>query len=624
VRPLAVVMLSALVLSTPARADGDLYALAINGGGDRMDNFASHLAHLRQLVDLLSAAGVPRDRIIVLASDGGNPAPDLATRAPEPAYTWLLQGTSVDPELRDLTTYESSTLAGVPLRPATRTELSRAIGELRRRLHPGDTLLIYVTDHGTESRWDPIDNRITLWGAHEAVSARSLGSQLSRLPSTVRVVSLMSQCYSGGFAYLYEARERSRVPGGSTCGFFSSTPDRPAYGCYPEVRGQKAVGHSFEFLSALARRHRFPAAHRDVLWSDDTPDIPLRSSDLYLAELLARRFPGREKDVSAIDTLLRKALAEPDFATERRLLDRIAGFYDVPHPVSLGKLDEDVDRLFDFLDELDVDAKVWETALVDHNRAGLDGLIARQPLWRERLSDKALRHMKAAARRARATELLAALVPYLSAEPSRLDRAERLFSGLVDTDEIAYRTEVRVAALLRMRFVLTSLVGREWIKQRPAQGKAFAALLACEDLALPLPVAENQSLSKPASAKLPPLAEDQRRALQIRPGWVGITYVPLGRGRRARLSLPAGAVAVTSVVPRSPAAEAGLRRGDIVVGASNHAFTYANDLRPVIVAAALHAPLPLDVVRGRSRIVVSPVVREAPRPRRRNLGGGPN
>jgi len=42
-----------LAMATPATAettDGHLYVLAINGGGDKLDNFASHLGHLRQLV----------------------------------------------------------------------------------------------------------------------------------------------------------------------------------------------------------------------------------------------------------------------------------------------------------------------------------------------------------------------------------------------------------------------------------------------------------------------------------------------------------------------------------------------------------------------------------------------
>ena len=150
-----------------------------------------------------------------------------------------------------------------------------------------------------------------------------------------------------------------------------------AYGCYPEVRGQKAIGHSFEFLSALARRGGFPAAHADVLASDDTPDIPLRSSDVYLAELLARHAPASKSDAAFIDSLLPQAFANGGFAEENRLLDRIASFYGAPRPASIVELDDLVGQLFAFLDELDAHARVWESALGDFNRANMGGSTCR-------------------------------------------------------------------------------------------------------------------------------------------------------------------------------------------------------------------------------------------------------
>ena len=75
---------------------------------------------------------------------------------------------------------------------------------------------------------------------------------------------------------------------------------------------------------------------------------------------------------------------------------------------------------------------------------------------------------------------------------------------------------------------------------------------------------------------------------------------------------------MTSVLPRSPAAEAGLRRGDIVAGTPGRPLAHARDLRPFIVAANLGAPLPLEVLRGGSRVMLTPVVREAPVARTNN------
>jgi hypothetical protein len=609
-----------LMFAHPAQAAeaSGLYVLAINGGGDKLDNFASHLAHLRQLTELLAASGIPRDHITVLASDGSNPAPDLATRESDPENAWLLQGTRVDSLLRDLTSYENSALPGVDLRPATVASLSRTIGELRGRLHAGDTLLVYVTDHGTQSQHDPIENRITLWGAHESISVRKLGALLARLPPTVRVVSLMSQCFSGGFAYLHEAREHKRLPSGKTCGYFSSTSDRPAYGCYPEVRGQKAIGHSFEFLSALARRGRFSAAHADIMVSDETPDIPLRSSDVYLAEQIAHAAGSPERETAFADPLLRQAFAGHDFVEESRLVDRIASVYAFDRPDSLAELDEHARVLFAFLDQLELDGKTWEGALGDFNEANLDGFLTSQQRWRARLEERAVRGLDVAGRRALALELIAGLAPYVMSDPARLAEANRLVAGLTMTDEISYRSEIRAAALLRTRFVLTSVAGRMWSRSDPHQLQAVEALTRCEDLALPVPAVLPRIAEAPVAPKLPPLAEDQRRAAAARPGWLGITFVPVSRDRRKTLGVPDGAAQITSVVPRSPAAEAGLRSGDIVLGPPGHPLPHSRDLRPYIASSTSNVALPIEVLRAKSRLVLRPVVGQAPTAKTRN------
>jgi hypothetical protein len=611
---------AALAMATPALAESQdgLYVLAINGGGDKLDNFASHLGHLRQLIELLSAAGIARDHITVLSSDGADPGPDLATRKADPEDAWMLQGTRLDPILRDLTTYENSVLSGVDLRPATLASLAKAMGELRTRLHPGDTLLVYVTDHGTQDRRDPLGNRITLWGARESISVRKLGSFLARLPSTVRVVSLMSQCFSGGFAYLHEAREHKHVPNGRTCGYFSSTPDRPAYGCYPEVRGQKAIGHSFEFLSALARRGRFSAAHADVLVGDDTPDIPLRSSDVYLAEELARAAGAPSREAGFLAPLLRQASADPSFTSAFQLIDRIASAYGVDKPSSLQDLESQANTLFALLDQVEAQAKIWEAALGDFNQANLDGFLASHPAWRERLKERALRGLTSQALRSLATSLLSELGQYLRSDPVRFAEANRLITALGTNDEISYRSDIKVAALLRIRFVLTSVAGQIWLRNKKEQSKAFEALRRCEDLSLPIKAPPSPIAEPSRAGQSPPLVEDRRHAAEARPGWLGITFVPVSTGRRKRLELPDGAAQITSIARHSPAAKSGLRSGDIVLGLWRQAFSHKNELRPLIVSTHPGTALPLEVLRGKSHVVLRPTVGEAPVAQRKN------
>src|SRR5579871_852792 len=329
----------------PPATPGHLYALLVNGGADRARNYQSHLLHLQQMLALLRAAGVPPDHVTVLASDGPDPEADLAVREVEPERAfWLLEDTPTGGALATPVTYANSVLPGVRLEAATKASLTAWFTKAARRLRAGDTLLLYVTDHGSRDPANGGDNRITLWGVDEAVSVHELRDLLARLDPGVRVVMLMSQCYSGGFASLRVPPD-SAHPGG-VCGYFSSTADRPAYGCYPENRGRNNVGHSFHFLAALAAGAGLADAHRTVLVADRTPDVPLRTSDLYLAQLLRRAAGGEPQAAALTDELLRTAWANPaDSEDDLRLVDQVAAAFGVASPRSLAELDGNVERL---------------------------------------------------------------------------------------------------------------------------------------------------------------------------------------------------------------------------------------------------------------------------------------
>jgi len=598
-----------------------LHVLMISGGGDRENNFASHLSHLRQFADLIARAQVPRDHVTVLASDGSNSAPDLAVRGPEPEGTWLLEGTAVGDLLRHATDFENSTLPGYSLRPATRAELRRTFGELRARLRPGDTLLVFVTDHGTSNPRDPLDNRITLWGAHESLSVRGLRGLLASLPAQVRVVSLMSQCYSGGFAYLYDLRSRAQLPSGAACGYFSSTADRPAYGCYPEVRGAEAVGHAFEFLQALSSKGGFSAAHASVLVSDQSPDVPLRSSEVFLDEILLRAAHVERADENKfVDDILGNAWAGEGFATERDRASRLAGQYGLPRlgKPSLAEINQRSDELAAFLDGLEAHAKTWATALGDLNQARLDAFVATRPALAARLALPVLRKLEPAELRAREVELLRELVPLTEADGKQFSRLQRLIDATVGLDEIAYRAEVRLAALLRIRTILLDVAGRSFLQSqsqiRSQEAAALAALEGCEDLDLKLAPAAGSARPavKPA---LPALDTDRQAAARLQPAWLGFVFAPVSSARCHGLGLPDGAVRVVSVVANSPATRAGLRPGDILIGAAGESFTKQNPVRPAVVLASIGVKWPLDVQRGSKRLVLPVVPEPAPKGR---------
>ena len=619
-----IVIASLLLTFAPVRAAEPvaperLHVLMINGGGGRENNFASHLSHLRQLADLLERARVPRDHVTILASDGSNPAPDLAVRAPEPEGSWLLEGTAVGDLLRHSTGFENSSLAGYSLRPATRAELRRTFGTLKTRLRPGDTLLVFVTDHGTSNLRDPLDNRISLWGVNESLSVRSLRGLLAGLPAQVRVVSLMSQCFSGGFAYLYDLHSRAQLPSGAACGYFSSTADRPAYGCYPEVRGVEAVGHAFEFLQALSHNGGFAGAHDRVVLSDQSPDVPLRTSDVFLDEILLRAAHAQRADENKfVDQTLAKAWAGKGFAKSRERADRLAVEYGLPRlrEYTLAEINQRGDELAAFLDGLEAHAKAWATALGDLNQARLDAFVATRPALAARLALPALRKLGPNELRVREVELLRELVPLAEADGKQFSRMQRLIDATAGLDEIAYRAEVRLAALLRMRTVLLDVAGRSYLQSHVGskEAAAFAALEGCEDFDLKL--APVVGPTRPAvKQSLPGLDSDQQAAARVQPAWLGFVFAPVSAARCKRLSLPDGAVRVVSVVANSPATRAGLRPGDILIGAAGELFTKQNPVRPAVVLASIGVKWPLDVQRGSTKLVLPVVPESAPKGR---------
>src|SRR2546428_1153517 len=180
-----------------------LHVLMVNGGGSKAQNYQSHFLHLRRLLELLARAGVQSDHITVFSADGPAPEADMAVREIEPEADFrLLRGTRLAAALGTQIVYANSEIPGVPLQAATPARLPSWLKQARRRLRPGDTLLVYVTDHGSKNDKDTADNRIVLWGEKESISVQELAQLTGQLDPGVRVVALMSQCFSGSLADL--------------------------------------------------------------------------------------------------------------------------------------------------------------------------------------------------------------------------------------------------------------------------------------------------------------------------------------------------------------------------------------------------------------------------------------
>jgi len=574
------------------------HALLINGGSKPQSNYQSHLHHLQEMVELLEERGLPRERIHIFSADGEDKAPDLAVRDTLPQQFWLLEGTKVGRRLRPRTQLTDTRWEGMTLHPARREPLQEWFEEARRELTPGDRLLIFVTDHGTGNKDDPDNGAISLW--QDELTVQEFRQLLARLRPGVRTVMVMSQCYSGTFAGAI--LDGSAEPSGDACGFFSTTRDLRAYGCYPEGRDRDRIGHAFHFIDALDRHPTTAGAHLEVLITDDTPDVPVRTSDLYLERLLGAEAGARGLEVEVlVDRLLAEAWRErAAWEAEIRLLDRIGDIFGTFSPRSLAELEAYGARLPPLIEEMKTYAKRWNTALVSLKEENLRGLLSERPEWRERLEEKTVKTLDAEGRKALLAELLMQLEWRALDQGEMWQRLEDLRDCARRASEARYRLEVRRAALLRMRAILVGVAGRVFLEQQAEmveQQEAYEDLLNCEALVPGELAAYRPVEAQPPLERFPPLAEEFRLMEQVLPSWLGVRFAPVPEALRSGRQLLAGASWLQAVYPDSPAMEGGLEPGDILLGPPERPFKTPGQLREWTMTSPRRKPLRLLVLR---------------------------
>jgi len=590
------------------------WALLISGGGRPAINYQSHLLHVRELIDLLIASGVPRKRIVVFASDGADPEPDLAVRDVQAAPDfWLIDGLRIAQELKPKLRYENSEISGMSVRPATREALNRWVEEEAPRLAPGDTLLIYVTDHGTKNRLDLDNNAITLWG--EELSVNEFKQLIARLPQQVRVVALMSQCFSGSFANaMYDMDEPDRTSG-QVCGYYSSNARRRAYGCYAENRGRSNVGHSFRFFEALRVHGDLVGAHGRVLLTDRTPDVPNRTSDYYLERLLRARASRRGMNPDhLVDELLEEAVRqESKHALQFAQIDHIGQAFGSFSPRSLRELEQRAREIPGLGKQLRAHARRWKTALDDLKRENLDRFFEVYPGWRDYLKAEVVRDLEQDEKRRLKRSFLEDLAAFTRLDIDTRDRLHALRTIATEAEMASYRMDVRRAAVLRIRALLTRIAGLVYLdRSRNRSVRAeFETLEQCEALELgtkPDSSARERGLPPP----FPPLVDESELLAAVLPGWMGIEFRPVRPKLREQLQLERGSIRVTKVIPGSPAERAGILTRDIVVGPPRAPFVERHQIREWVMTSVVGEVRRLVVLRDKGRKVVTIEVGAAP------------
>ncbi len=604
--PIVLLLLSAPLAAQDAPADAarapQTHALLINGGQSPADNALSHLHHLQDMLAALTRRGIPPERIHLFSSDGEDPAADLVVRGSTDPRLWLVEGTALGQPFGkvDLT---NTVWSEVELHAATLAGLRKWFEEMSRELARGDTLLVFVTDHGTPNPTDPDNGFISLW--QESLSVLEFRALLAHLRPGIRVVNVMSQCFSGGFAQAM-APFHDALPSGDVCGFYSTTVERPAYGCYPEGRDRDRMGHAFRFIDALARNDTLDATHLETLVSDTTPDVPLRTSDIFLEQFLEQEAERRGGSLDEIvDGLLRRAWEDRGrFEPEIRLLDRLGSAYGVFSPRTLAEIKTHIDGLTSLSEELATYSDRWYLALNDLRQDNLEKFGGARPDIQGRIAEQKLDSFSPALLKRVSNELFPAIDEFTRGRADVWERMERLRDAHRDSEGAEFRVDTRLSALLRMRAILIRTAAKQLLEGGAEEGvpgaeraaAALAALVECETTRIGELDAADLGVA-PAADPLPPFEEDLAVVQRVLPSWFGIQFGPVPDTRRTELELNRGAVVVQQVYEDSAAATAGIRPGDFILGPPDALYDEPRRIREWIMSSPRDTPLPLRLVR---------------------------
>ncbi|APR84462.1 Hypothetical protein A7982_09811 [Minicystis rosea] len=587
-----------------------VHVLMINGGGTPQINYQTHLLHLKAMRETLLGAGIAPDRITILSGDGADPAPDLVTReTTADGDLFYIHGTRQERVLAAPKVTVNSEIPGATLGTAGKADVAAYFEKAKTRLAPGDVLLLYVTDHGTQDTADPLNNTVLLW-KREKLTVRDLGALLDGLDPGVRVVGLMSQCYSGAFAALATRASTDGRAHAPFCGYFSVPADRPAYGCYAEDKSRERVGHSFQMIHALGVTRSLSDAHDAVLVRDDAPDSPIRSSDAHLEAVLRREATQRGVPFEQlVDELLKAPQADADATRDRALVDRIGETYGLGSAKTLTDLAARSKELSELEHGFNASVRQWRNAWVDLAGANTRAFLAQSSTWNERLGWSAIKGAEASAQRSLAPSFLADLVTYT---PKTQRERLTLYHDRSETTQTAvFRTEVRVSAAIRTRTLLTTIAGRAHLARNAASPDraTYETLRTCEDFRLP---GAASTITDPPPAKLVSITEERALETELHPTWIGVNAIDVPPDRRKEQGLLDGAMAVNAVFPDSPALAAGFEVGDIILGTPGHPFALHGDVRAISLLSKTDAPVAIEVLRGKTKKTLSLLAKPAP------------
>jgi len=342
-----------LLFLFPMAISGADHFLTIGGGYSPAGNQVSiekNIQFYQRVIDGVGISSAPHD---LYFSDGKAPGRDVQFEPAEsnvPDANRLLAklfGSEkyLDLQYRD---HEVEKVTGMTSPEAIESWFKKTGATLEK----GDRLILYATAHGgrSQDKKNLHNTKLYLWNTRP-IDVSRVAELIDDLPDGVQVTLIMAQCYSGGFAHTIfpsgdpKKGDQERV----VAGFFSTTHDRMAAGCTPDIDEENYDEFSSHFWAALLGQSRtgkpiesadydgdgsvsFAEAHAYTVLVSETIDIPQKTSDAFLRKrsqfkdkehpnLLSKETPFSEieKLANSLETTVLSRLSESlDLEGEKR------------------------------------------------------------------------------------------------------------------------------------------------------------------------------------------------------------------------------------------------------------------------------------------------------------------
>lgn len=542
-----------------------VYFALIAGGKDPESNDQSHQEHLSALITTLEYNEVPAEQVTIFWADGESPEVDRRLPSPKrESLAWVVEDTPWAGWFERDTLLANTRWESHTVYPAKRKALRAWFTSLRPKIKPHDSIVLAVTDHGRPDPQGGWKSSIELWG--EQLSVEELYQDLQLLPEEVTIQLWMSQCFSGGFARL--ATMDSRV-----CGAFSSTAQRPAFGCFSLPNKEGVQGHFMHFNQGLKQSGRLNIAARWTVEHDQTPDTPHLSSDAFV-----RRVVDEKAEALGIPPghIIDSALPPLDkLSDEQLLVVKSITHSSLRYNLGLSHSFTRVSELIKEVTQLQYTLDAWRTqwaSLIHEARlrllkqAPVDGFTqvrkrSKLRQKRERLKrwvTKALRRGKEG-RRGLLRELY-----------QRLSRSEKLLDQLKTIEAVLWRISTLYAGL-SAGAVLTPHDLKLWEGMRRCESKPIFA---------PRYASKTQKKRKRDNARISSafqtISEYQSEVESLRPGYLAFQYRE--RSRATKLE-------VRDIDYGSPLWAVDLQVGDYIESLEGERLRYPGQVREMV---ALH------------------------------------